>query len=145
MIGAGPNSVRLLPHTDHAHDRRLCLRRSVGRVPFTLRNSRTVSADTSAACAAGAAFDGPATTTGLSSAMPANLPSSSNAAAPEKPIAGAGASTRSVLLPAWAIEALTLLAAAPPPWFCGSAIPVSSTLVFAAPLLRPSGFNPHAP
>jgi len=38
-----------------------------------------------------------------------------------------------------------VLAAAPPPWFCGSAIPVSSTPDLAAPVARLSGFNPRAP
>src|SRR5712675_970564 len=79
---------------------------SAALTPFALRNSRTVSADTSAACAAGAAFGGPATTTGFKSAMPANLPSVSSAAAPEKPTAGTGASARSPPPPTWAIEAL---------------------------------------
>src|ERR1700737_4807818 len=113
--------------------------------PLALRNSRTVSAGTSAACAAGAAFGGPATTTGFNSAMPANLPSLSSAAAPEKPSAGAGDSARSLPLPTCVIDALTVLAAAPPPWFCGSAMPGRSTPDFAAPLIRPSGFNPRAP
>ena len=34
---------------------------------------------------------------------------------------------------------------APPPWLCGSAMPVSSTFAFAAPLPSASGFNPRAP
>ena len=89
-------------------------------------------ADTSVACAAGAAFAGPATSTGFSNAMPANLPSVSSAAAPEKPIAGGGDSA--VSMPACAIEALTVLAAAPPPWLCGSAMPVISSAVLVAPL-----------
>ena len=71
-----------------------------------------MSADTSAACAAGAAFAGPATTSGFNSAMPANLPSASSAAAPEKPSPGAGDSARSLPLPTGATDALTLLAAA---------------------------------
>src|ERR1700687_4440497 len=91
--------------------------------PLAPRNSRTTSAGTSAACAAGAAFGGPATTTGLSSAMPANLPSPSGRPPPENPPAGAGDSARSPPLPTCATDALTLLAAVPPPWFCGSAMP----------------------
>ena len=67
--------------------------------PLALRNSRTVSAGTSTACAAGVAFAGPATIAGFNSAMPANLPSPSSAAAPEKPSAGAGDSARSLPLP----------------------------------------------
>ena len=55
--------------------------------PCALRNSRTVPADTRTACAAGAAFAGPATRTGFNNAIPANLPSPSSAAAPEKPSA----------------------------------------------------------
>ena len=43
---------------------------------------------------------------------------------------------RSLPLPTCATDALTLLAAPPPPWFCGSAMPVSSTPDFAAPLLE---------
>ena len=80
--------------------------------PLALRKSRTVSAVTSTACAAGAAFGGPATSTGFNSAMPANLPSLSSAAAPEKPSAGAGDSATSLPPPIWATEALTLLTAA---------------------------------
>src|ERR1700736_3211528 len=112
--------------------------------PLALRNSRTVSAGTSTACAAGVAFGGPATITGFNSAMPANLPSLSSAAAPEKPSAGGGDSATSPP-PTCAIDALTLLTAAPPPWFCGSAMPVISTPDFAAPLLKASGFSPRAP
>ena len=52
--------------------------------PLALRNSRTLSAGTSTACAAGVAFAGPATTAGFNSARPANLPSASSAAAPGK-------------------------------------------------------------
>src|SRR6266852_3745580 len=104
--------------------------------PLALRNSRTVSASTSAACAVGATFGGPATITGFNSAMPANLPSLSCAAAPEKPTAGAGDSAKSLPPPTWVTEALTLLTVVPPPWFCGSAIPVSSTPGFAASLLK---------
>ena len=63
--------------------------------PLAFKNSRTTSADTSTACAAAA---GPATITGFSSATPANTPSASNAAAPEKPRPGAGVSA--VSLPA---------------------------------------------
>src|SRR6266403_459814 len=59
-------------------------------MPLALRNSRTVSAGTSAACAAVAAFGGPATVTCFNNATPANLPSLSSAAAPEKPTACAG-------------------------------------------------------
>src|SRR6266700_1877734 len=110
--------------------------------PLALRNSRTVFDGTSAACAAGAAFGGPATITGFNSAMPANLPSLSCAAAPEKPTAGAGDSAKSLAPPTWVTEALTLLTVALPPWFCGSAIPVSSTADFAGPLPAFSGFNP---
>ncbi|MGF6428600.1 hypothetical protein ABIE91_003820 [Bradyrhizobium elkanii] len=58
--------------------------------PCAFRKLRTVSAGTSAACAGGAAFAGPATMTGFSVAMPANLPPLSVAAAPENPSAGAG-------------------------------------------------------
>src|ERR1700730_2677248 len=78
--------------------------------PLAFKNSRTMSAGTSVACAAGVEFGGPVTTTGFNSAMPANFPSLSSAAAPEKPMAGAGDSARS--LPT---DALTLLAATPPP------------------------------
>src|SRR5216684_7299215 len=113
--------------------------------PLALRNSRTVSDGTSAACAVGATFGGPATITGFNSAMPANLPSLSCAAAPEKPTAGAGDSAKSLPPPIWAAEALTLLTAAAPPWFCGSAMPVTSTVDLAAPLLKARGFNPRAP
>ena len=113
--------------------------------PLALRNSRTVSAGTSTACAAGVAFAGPATTAGFNSARPANLPSASSAAAPEKPSAGAGDSARSPPPPTGATCALTLLAAAPPPWFCGSAMPVSSTADFARHLPSASGFKPRAP
>ncbi len=73
--------------------------------PLALRNFCTVSAGTSAACAAVAAFGGPATITGFNSATPANLPSLSCAAAPEKPTAGAGDSAKSLPLPTWATEA----------------------------------------
>ena len=83
--------------------------------PLALRNSRTPSAGTSTACAAGVAFGGPATITGFRSAMPANLPSLSNAAAPEKPSAGAGDSVRSLPPPTYVTDALTLLAAPTPP------------------------------
>jgi len=113
--------------------------------PLALRNFCTVSADTSAACAAVAAFGGQATITGFNSATPANLPSLSCTAAPEKPTAGAGDNAKSLPLPTWAREALTLLTAAPPPWLCGSAMPVISTPDFAAPLLMVSGFSPCAP
>ena len=64
--------------------------------PLALRKSSNVSAGTKAACAAGVAFGGPATTTGFNSAIPANLPSASSAAAPEKPSAGAGDSATSL-------------------------------------------------
>src|SRR5436190_15045390 len=113
--------------------------------PLALRNLCTVSGGTSAACAAGAAFGGPATITGFNKAMPANLPSLSSAAAPEKPTAGAGDSAKSLPLPTRVTEALMLLTVARPPWFCGSAMPVSSTPDFAAPLLKVSGFSPRAP
>ena len=112
--------------------------------PLAFKNSRTASVGTSAACDAGAAFEPPATTVGFSSAMPANLPSLSSAAAPEKPTVGAGQSAKS-LLPDGAIDALTPLAAVPPPWLCGSAMPVSSTADFVPPSVRFSGFNPRAP
>ena len=79
--------------------------------PLALRKSRTVSDVTSTACAAGAPFAGPATCTGFNSATPANLPSPSSAAAPEKPIAGAGVSATSLPPPSWATDALTLLTA----------------------------------
>src|SRR6187402_1359829 len=84
----------------------------VAVMPLALRKPRTVSAGTSAA---EAALAGPATTTGFNSAMPANLPSVSSAAAPEKPSAGAGDSARSLPVPTGVTEALTLLTAAPPP------------------------------
>src|ERR1700730_18526659 len=113
--------------------------------PLALRNSRTVSAGTSAACAAGAAFGGPATTSGFNSAMPANLPSPSSAAAPEKPSPGAGDNARSLLLPIDATDALTLLTAAPPPWLCGSAMPVRSSADFVASPAMFSGFSPRTP
>ncbi len=113
--------------------------------PLALRKSRTVSADTSVACAAGAAFGGPATTSGFSSAMPANFPSASSAAAPEKPSPGAGDSAGSPPLPIGVTNALMLLTAAAPPWLCGSAMPVRSRLGLAAPLAIFSGFNPRAP
>src|SRR6202043_2380783 len=77
--------------------------------PLALRKSRMVPAGTSTACAVGVAFGGPATITGFSSAMPANLPSLSSAAAPEKPSAGGGDSATSP--PSCAIDALTPLTA----------------------------------
>src|ERR1700744_4805496 len=86
----------------------------VAFTPLALRKSRTVSADTSAAWAAGAAFAGPATTSDFSSAMPANLPSASSAAEPEKPSPGAGDSARSLPLPTGVTDALTLLIAEAP-------------------------------
>src|ERR1700722_11357180 len=52
--------------------------------PLALRNSRTVSAGTSAACAADAALAGPPTMTGFNRATPAHFPSVSHAAAPGK-------------------------------------------------------------
>jgi hypothetical protein len=52
----------------------------------------------------GAAFGGPATTTGFNSAMPANLPSLSERRAPEKPSAGAGDSAKSLPLPTCGTE-----------------------------------------
>lgn len=52
-------------------------------------------------------------------------------AAPEKPTPGAGDTLTSLLPPSCAAAALTLLTAEPPPWFCGSAIPVSSSAVFS--------------
>src|SRR6478736_5398319 len=113
--------------------------------PFALRKSRTVFDVTSTACAPGAALAGPATSTGFNSATPANLPSPSSAAAPEKPSAGGGESATSLLPPSCATEALTLLTAAPPPWLCGSAMPVRSSAVFDAAWARSSGFNPRAP
>src|SRR6202011_6227485 len=70
--------------------------------PLALRKSRTVSAGTSTACAAGVALGGPATITGFNSAMPANLPSLSSAAAPEKPSAGGGDSATSLPPPSCA-------------------------------------------
>src|SRR5580698_4485017 len=99
--------------------------------PLALRNSCTASAGTSTACAAGVAFGGPATMTGFNSATPAKVPSLSSAAAPEKPTAGGGDSARSPPPPICATDALMLLTAAAPPWFCGSEMPVSSTLVLA--------------
>ena len=48
---------------------------SLAFTPLALRNSRTVSAGTSAASVGGATFGGPATMMGFSSAMPANFPS----------------------------------------------------------------------
>src|ERR1700676_367940 len=120
---------------------------SAALTPLALTNARTMSADTNAACAAGAAFGGPATIAGFNSAMPANLPSLSRAAAPEKPTAGDGDSdsAKALPLPTWLTDALTLLTAVPPPWSCGSAIPVSSTPDVAAPLLKLSGLSPRAP
>src|SRR6202048_1264723 len=82
--------------------------------PLAFKNSRTMSAGTSVAFGAGVEFGGPVTTTGFNSAMPANFPSLSSAAAPEKPMAGAGDSARSLPLPTWVTDALTLLAATPP-------------------------------
>src|SRR5882757_4000330 len=111
--------------------------------PLALRKSRTVSEVTSTAWAA--PFAGPATTTGFSSAIPANLPSPSSAAAPEKPSAGGGDSATSLPPPSWATEALMLLTAPPPPWFCGSAMPVRSSAVFEAGFARLSGLKPRAP
>ena len=82
---------------------------------LALRNSRTASAGTNTACAAGVAFGGPATMADFNNATPANLPSLSSAAAPEKPTAGGGDSARSPLLPICVTDALTLEAALPPP------------------------------
>ena len=113
-----------LPHADHAHHGRLASDDPpVASTPLALRNSRTVSADTSTACAVEVAFAGPADHLGFNSAIPANLPSPSIPAAPENPSAGAGESARSPLVPTGAIDALTLVAEAAPPWFCGSAMP----------------------
>jgi gamma-glutamyltranspeptidase/glutathione hydrolase len=83
--------------------------------PLAFKNSRTISAGTSTACAAGVEFGGPATTAGFNSAMPANLSSPSSAAPPEKPMAGAGDSARSLPPPTCVTDALTLLAATAPP------------------------------
>src|ERR1700728_2087427 len=85
--------------------------------PLALRNSRTVSAGTSTAWAAGAAFDTPATSADFNNAMPLNLPPSSRAAAPEKPIAGAGDNARSLPPATGVIAALTVGAARPPGCF----------------------------
>ena len=63
--------------------------------PLAFRKARTVSALTNEACDAVAAIVGPATTTGFSNAMPANAPSASSTAAPEKPSPGAGVSAAS--------------------------------------------------
>src|SRR6185437_11713162 len=70
---------------------------------FALRNSRTVSDATSTDWLVGAAFVAvaAATTTGFSSARPANLPLSSSAGAPEKPSPGAGDIARSPPVPTW--------------------------------------------
>jgi hypothetical protein len=46
---------------------------------------------------------------------------------------------------AGATEALTPVTAAPPPWFCGSAMPVRSSAVLAAALARLSALSPRAP
>ena len=115
--------------------------------PFAFKNSRTVSAVTSTPCAAGAALVAAAvaTTAVLSSATPANFPLSSSAAAPEKPKPGGGDSARSPLVPTGVTAAFQLLAPAAPPWLCGSAIPMRSTLAFAAPSASASGFSPRAP
>src|SRR6202166_5463299 len=113
--------------------------------PLPLRNSRTVSPGTSTACAAGVAVAGPATIADFNSAMPANLPSPSSAAAPEKPSAGGGDNATSPPPPICDALALTLLTAAGAPRLCGSAMPVRATADFAAPSLNESGFNPRAP
>src|ERR1700761_5197725 len=65
--------------------------------PLPVRNARTVSAETRIACADGVVLAGPATTDCFNSAMPANLPFASRAAAPEKPDIGGGASGLSLL------------------------------------------------
>jgi len=82
--------------------------------PLALRNSRTVSAGTNTAWAAGAVFDTPATSAGFNNAMPVNLPPSSRAAAPEKPTMGAGESARSLPPATGVVAALTAVAARPP-------------------------------
>ena len=70
----------------------------------------------------------------------------SSAAAPEKPGAGGGDRARSLPAPTGVTEALALLVALAPPWLCGSAMPVSSTLFLAKlSLARASGFRPGAP
>jgi len=63
--------------------------------PLALRNSRTESAPTSTACAAGVVA-GPATMTGFNNAMPANLPSPRVPRHRKKPTAGAGDSASSL-------------------------------------------------
>src|ERR1700754_431036 len=78
--------------------------------PLAFKNARTVSAFTREACVAAAVIVEPATTTGFSSAIPANAPSASRTAAPEKPRLGAGVSDASP--PSCALTPLT---AAPPP------------------------------
>jgi hypothetical protein len=55
-----------------------------------LRNAPTVPGDTSTACDVAAVAAVPATIIGFNSAMPANLPLVSSAAAPENPRLGAG-------------------------------------------------------
>src|SRR6516164_2254893 len=112
-------------------------------IPFVLRNSRTASDGTSTACAAGAPLEGreAATDTGFNSASPANLPLSSSAAAPENPIIGGGDNVRSPPPLISLTDALTALMAEPPPWFCGSAMPVRLIVDLTTPGARSSGFN----
>src|SRR5579859_2260061 len=116
-------------------------------ISCAFRKSRTVSPVTSTDWLAGAAFVvvAVATTTGLSSATPVNLPASSSAGAPENPTAGGGDSARSPPVPTNVTCALALETAAAPPWFCGSAMPTISTLPFAAPSERLSGFRLRTP
>src|ERR1700684_1679452 len=67
--------------------------------PLALRNSRTASAGTSTAWAAGAAFDTPATSADFNNAMPLNLPPSSPPAAgrPRRLDRGCGAAAGLIL------------------------------------------------
>ncbi len=103
--GIAPHGVSPTSYADHAHHgclRVAAIRRridavgleklahGVGRHQHRLRRA--------------ASLGGPATTAGFSSAMPANLPSPSSAAAPEKPSAGAGDSARSLPPPTGVVE-----------------------------------------
>src|SRR4029077_7441182 len=70
----------------------------VAFTPLDVATSRTIWGGISTACG-GATEADPATATGFSKAMPANLPSASSAAAPEKPGGGGGDSARSLPTP----------------------------------------------
>src|SRR5947207_12105491 len=99
---------------------------AAAEMPLALRNARTVAPRTRAACAM-APFGEPATTAGFNRATPANFPSPSTTAAPEKPSPGEGTNADSLPLPTGVTCDLVWLTIDPPPWLCGSAIPEMST------------------